>query len=155
MTQPKWMTYMQVFFSRRLDRGWADRHIALYRRTGGRVGGKTGALPVLLLTTTGRKTGQPRTTPLNYLTDGPNLVIAASNARLSKLPAWYFNLQTTPAATVEIGRKRIAVASREATPAERQRLWATLIAKAPNYAVYQETAPFTIPLLILQPGAGA
>jgi deazaflavin-dependent oxidoreductase (nitroreductase family) len=126
-------------------------HRALYRVSGGRAVGRVWGLSILLLTTTGRKTGTPRTTPLCYFTDGDDLVVVASNGGMDWFPAWWLNLMSEPRATVEIGRSRRAVVARRASPEERERLWAALTASAPGYLEYQRRTQREIPLGILQP----
>jgi deazaflavin-dependent oxidoreductase (nitroreductase family) len=126
-------------------------HRTLYRVSGGRVGGEVWHLPILLLTTTGRKSGSPRTTPLCYLTDGENLVVVASNGGMDWFPDWWLNLEKNPRATVDIGRSRRSVVSRPADPEERERLWATLTAIAPGYLGYERRTERQIPLGILEP----
>jgi deazaflavin-dependent oxidoreductase (nitroreductase family) len=126
-------------------------HRTLYRATGGRVVGRVWDLPVLLLTTTGRKSGAPRTTPLCYLTDGADLVVIASNGGMDWFPDWWLNLQSEPRATVELGRDRRAVVARAANPEERARLWSTLTAIAPGYLEYERRTSREIPLGLLQP----
>jgi deazaflavin-dependent oxidoreductase (nitroreductase family) len=125
-------------------------HIGLYRLSGGRVGGRIWGLGVLLLTTTGRKSGKQRTTPLCFLADGSNFVVVASNGGTDRYPAWWLNLSHAPRATVEAGRTKIAVRSREATPAERERLWAAITAIAPGYLKYEARTKRTIPLGVLE-----
>jgi F420H(2)-dependent quinone reductase len=98
-------------------------HVPVYRATGGRVGGKVGRAPVLLLTTTGRKSGEPRTTPVLYLDVEGKLVLIDTNAGNAKIPAWSWNLKACPDAAVELGRKREAVQARIATGDERAELW--------------------------------
>jgi deazaflavin-dependent oxidoreductase (nitroreductase family) len=98
-------------------------NIPLYRVSNGRIGGKVGRAPVLLITTTGRKSGEPRTAPVLYLADGDNLVLINTNAGNAKIPAWSLNLQANPEAEVEIGRKRQAVRARIAEGEERAELW--------------------------------
>jgi deazaflavin-dependent oxidoreductase (nitroreductase family) len=78
-------------------------YVFLYRRTGGKVGGRLGAMPVLLLTTTGRKSGKKHTVPVMYLRESPNYIITASNNGGEKPPAWWLNLKSNPQATIEIG----------------------------------------------------
>jgi deazaflavin-dependent oxidoreductase (nitroreductase family) len=95
----------------------------VYRLTGGRVGGRVGKAPVLLLTTTGRKSGQKRTTPVVYLDDGERVTIINTNAGHEKVPAWSLNLKADPAAEIEIGRERRAVVARIAEGDEREDLW--------------------------------
>jgi deazaflavin-dependent oxidoreductase (nitroreductase family) len=126
-------------------------HRRLYRLSGGRAVGRVWDLSILLLTTTGRKTGTPRTTPLCYFPDGDDLVVVASNGGMDWFPAWWLNLMSEPHATVEIGRTRRAVVARQASPQERERLWATLTAIAPGYLEYERRTRREIPLGILQP----
>jgi len=126
-------------------------HSALYRWSGGRVGGSIWGLSILLLTTTGRKTGTSRTTPLCFLPDGEDLVVVASNGGMDWFPSWWLNLSQQPLATVQIGRSRRAVVAREASSEERARLWTELTAIAPGYLKYQQRTRREIPLGILQP----
>jgi deazaflavin-dependent oxidoreductase (nitroreductase family) len=121
----------------------------LYRLSGGRAANRVWHLSILLLTTTGRKSGTPRTTPLCYFTDGDDLVVVASNGGMDWFPDWWLNLQSQPRATVEIGRSRRTVVARQASPDERERLWATLTALAPGYLEYQKRTRREIPLGIL------
>src|SRR3954451_13471238 len=95
----------------------------VYRLTGGRVGGRVGKAPVLLLTTTGRKSGQPRTAPVVYLDDGERISIINTNAGHDKVPAWSLNLKAKPEAEIEIGRERRPVLARVAEGEEREDLW--------------------------------
>lgn len=95
----------------------------LYRLSGGRIGGKVGRAPVLLLTTTGRKSGQPRTAPVLYLADGENVILINTNAGNAKIPAWSLNLKANPEAEIEIGRERRPVRARIAEGEERADLW--------------------------------
>lgn len=126
-------------------------HAALYRGTGGQLGGKVGNLPILLLTTTGRKSGQQRTTPLAYLMDGSAYVVTASNAGRAYVPAWWLNLQSNPRAVLQVGRRVLPVTATRATPEEKGRLWATLVSRAPMYDGYQKRATRDIPMVMLRP----
>jgi deazaflavin-dependent oxidoreductase (nitroreductase family) len=126
-------------------------HRTLYRASGGRVVGRVWHLRILLLTTTGRKTGTPRTTPLCYFSDDDDLVVVASNGGMDWFPDWWLNLMSEPRATVEIGRSRRAVVARRASPEEHERLWATLTAIAPGYLEYQRRTAREIPLGLLRP----
>jgi F420H(2)-dependent quinone reductase len=126
-------------------------HRALYRASGGRIAGRIWGLSILLLTTTGRRTGRARTTPLCFLRDGDALVVVASNGGMDWFPDWWLNLLSEPRATVEIGRSRRAVVARPASPEERARLWAALVAVAPGYLEYERRTSREIPLGILQP----
>lgn len=127
-------------------------HVALFRASGGRVGGRLRkSLPVLLLTTTGRKSGKPRTTPLLYVEDDGTYVIVASVGGAPNDPAWYLNLGADPHATIQIGPQTIAVSARTATPEERTRLWALATGMYPGYDDYQARTSREIPLVVLTP----
>jgi deazaflavin-dependent oxidoreductase (nitroreductase family) len=126
-------------------------HRALYRLTGGRLVGRVWNLSILLLTTTGRKTGASRTTPLCYFEDGDDLVVVASNGGRDWYPDWWLNLLSDPRATVEIGRTHRRVVARTADTEERARLWAALTAVAPGYLEYERRTSREIPLGLLRP----
>ena len=126
-------------------------HVALYRLTGGRIGGRAFGAPVLLLTARGRKTGKLRTTPLLYLEDGDRLVVVASKGGAPRHPAWFLNLSANPQVTVERRRKRLTMRAREADDAERQRYWPQVVAMYSGYAKYQEKTSRRIPLVVLEP----
>lgn len=134
-----------------MNRKTASRHAAMYRRTGGKVGGKIGEMRVLLLTTTGRKSGQPRTVPLSYLPDGKNYVVIASNSGRDEPPLWFLNLESNPHATVQVGRVTKSVTAKEATPQEKARLWPILTRKARQYAEYQKLTERDIAMVVLRP----
>lgn len=126
-------------------------HIALYRLSGGKIAGRAQHMPVLLLTTRGRKSGKPRTTALVYMPDGDDFVIVASNGGQGKLPNWWLNLRQHKQASIEIGKKRLDVHVEEATASERQRLWSRIIAYHAGHEAYQERTPYPLPLIILHP----
>jgi deazaflavin-dependent oxidoreductase (nitroreductase family) len=131
---------------------WVSRlHVLCYRLTGGRLGGRMLGAPVLLLTTTGRKTGQPRTTPLIYLRDGETLVVVASNAGRDNDPAWWQNLKAKAQARVLVGWKAGAVVAEQADPQQRQRLWPLLCQIYPEYKSYQRGTQREIPVVLLRP----
>jgi deazaflavin-dependent oxidoreductase (nitroreductase family) len=121
----------------------------LYRLSGGRVMGKMGAAPILLLTTTGRTSGRPRTVPLLYLKDDTGFVIVASFAGAPKHPAWYLNLEANPKVELQVGRERFAGTARRASAGEKLRLWPSLIAIYPAYADYQKRTTREIPVVIV------
>ncbi len=103
---------------------WTGKlNVPVYRLSGGRVGGKVGRAPVLLLTTTGRRSGQQRTTPVVYLAAGEDVVLIDTNAGNERLPAWSHNLDAHPEAEVEVGRRRRPVRARRAEGDERVELW--------------------------------
>ncbi len=129
-------------------------HTAVYRATGGRVAGEAGNLPVLLLTTTGRRSGKQRTTPLLYVRDGDDLVVVASNGGRDWFPAWWLNLQQHPDAVVELGRERREVSATKADPEQRARFWPKFTGAYPGYLDYQARTAREIPLVILHPDPG-
>lgn len=108
-------------------------------------------MPVLLLTTTGRRSGKARTTPLTFFRDGTDLVVIASNGGADRPPDWSLNLARNPHATVEIGTDRLLVRARTASEQERERLWATVTATYSGYARYQERTQRRIPIVLLTP----
>ncbi|MGH2690349.1 MAG: nitroreductase/quinone reductase family protein [Actinomycetota bacterium] len=126
-------------------------HGWLYRRSGGRIGGRLAASPVLLLTTRGRRTGRVRTTPLLYLADGDRLVIVASYGGDDRPPAWYRNIRADPEVTVEVGRSRRWMRAADAVGEERARLWERLTQMYPPYDDYQARTSRQIPVVVLTP----
>ncbi|MEV0608850.1 nitroreductase/quinone reductase family protein [Polymorphospora rubra] len=115
----------------------ADRVVG--RLTRGRVVA-LGLVPSLLITTTGRRSGQPRGNPLLYVPDGDAFVVAGSNWGQPRPPAWALNLLADPAATVTVAGRRIPVRAHLATGAERDRLWGLLVREWPAYETYVERA---------------
>jgi F420H(2)-dependent quinone reductase len=126
-------------------------HRLLYRATGGRVGGRLWDLPVVLLTTTGRRSGKRRTVPLCSFRDGDDVVVIASYGGLDQPPAWWLNLAANPEAELQDGSTRRAVTARNAEPGERERLWAEVTSRAPGYLEYERRTTREIPVVILQP----
>jgi deazaflavin-dependent oxidoreductase (nitroreductase family) len=129
--------------------------VFLYRLTGGSIGGRVQSLPVLLLITTGRKSGKQRTVPLGFLRDGSDYVIISSNAGLPQNPAWFLNLKSHPEATIQVKRQHIQVKAETANPDKRRELWARLMEVAPGYGRYQKRTPREIPVVILHPLDGS
>ena len=125
--------------------------VFLYNVSGGRIGGKMGKVPVLLLTTTGRKTGKQRTLPLVYIMDGSAYVITASAGGADKHPGWFFNIRSNPQATIQVKDKHIPVTAEIAGPEKKPELWARLVEGAPNFAGYQKRTSREIPMVILHP----
>ena len=101
-------------------------HRFVYRVSGGRVGARLAGSRMLLLEHVGRRTGEPRSTPLLYIDDGPRLVVVASNAGDERPPAWWLNLQHKSVAAVLVGREHYRVLAREADASEQERLWPIL-----------------------------
>jgi F420H(2)-dependent quinone reductase len=128
-------------------------NIPVYRLSGGRIGGKVGRAPVLLLTTTGRKSGQLRTAPVVYLADGDNVVLIDTNAGNAKIPAWSFNLKANPEAEVELGRKRRQVRARVAEGEERADLWRKHIEQYAGFDDYKAKLDREISVFVLEPAS--
>jgi deazaflavin-dependent oxidoreductase (nitroreductase family) len=131
---------------------WGTRmHAALYRRTRGRLLGRMGGQPVLLLETVGRRTGQRRTTPVQYLAAGDAFVVVASNAGAPHPPAWWLNLRADPHARVQVRAQTLDVRAREATGQERAALWGQLTAVNRYLDGVARKAGRELPLLVLTP----
>jgi deazaflavin-dependent oxidoreductase (nitroreductase family) len=124
----------------------------LYQISGGRIGGTwlRGA-PVLLLTTIGRKSGQPRTVPVLYLRDEDNVVVVASKGGMNHHPLWYRNLETNPEVEIAIGTERRRMVARRATEDEKTALWPRLVEMYRDFDDYQARTERNIPVVILSP----
>ena len=128
-------------------------HKRVYRLTGGKIGGRIGKLPVLLLTTIGRKSGRPRTQPLAYTRVGDGYAVIASKGGAAQHPLWYLNLRANPLAEVTVGRETRKVRARDAEGEERERLWRTLADLYPGYDRYAQKTSRRIPVVVLEPAA--
>jgi deazaflavin-dependent oxidoreductase (nitroreductase family) len=125
--------------------------IADFRAHGGQVtGGPFAGRPVLLLTTKGARSGQPRLAPLVYSRDGDHFVIVASKGGAPTHPAWYHNLLANPVVTVEVGGETFEALARVTEGAERDRLFAERAATSPNFAEYQKKTTRVIPVVVLE-----
>ncbi len=121
-----------------------------FRANAGKVGGRFASSQLLLLHTTGAKSGQPRLTPLAYLAEGNRLVVIASNGGAAKHPAWYHNLVANPKVGVEAGTEQFYAQATVAQEPERTTMYAKMAAKSPAFAAYQQkAAPRVIPVVIL------
>ena len=121
--------------------------ISEFRANQGKVGGQLANMPVLLLTTTGAKSGRTLTKPLVYTTDGDRIVVLASFAGGPKNPPWYHNLVANPVATVELGSERFRVQAAVTAGEERQRLLDRRAAQMPIFAEYQQKTTRQIPVI--------
>jgi deazaflavin-dependent oxidoreductase (nitroreductase family) len=130
-------------------------HTQVYRQTGGKIGGKAGKAPMMLLTTTGRRSGQPRTTPIMCIKDGDHYIAIASHGGDDRDPQWFKNLQAKPEATIQVGPDVIPVKAAVATPEEKVVLWPKAVAAYKGYEGYQRKTDRDIPVVILTPQAGA
>ena len=125
-------------------------HVAAYRLSKGRIGGKLGRAPILLLHHVGRKTGAKRVSPLLYLPDGDDMVVVASMGGSDKHPSWWINLRAKPETIVEVGGEKRAVVAEQASPDEKARLWPRLVEMYPSYGTYQSRTNREIPVVILR-----
>ena len=121
-----------------------------FRANGGKVGGMFAGAPLLLLTTTGAKTGQPRVAPLAYTTDNGRLVVIASKGGAPTHPDWFHNLRANPDVTVEVGMETFPARATIPAGAERQRLFEQMAAQMPNFAEYQRNTTRQIPVVVLE-----
>ena len=128
-----------------------DDHVRLYRETGGEEGYLWNGAPSLLLTTTGRKSGEARTAPLIFARDGDDYLVVASVGGMPKHPAWYLNLQAEPKAQIQVKADVIDVVARTAADDEKPRLWQIVNETWPNYATYQTRTDRVIPVVVLTP----
>jgi deazaflavin-dependent oxidoreductase (nitroreductase family) len=126
-------------------------NVPAYRLSGGRLGNKIGDGPVLLLTTTGRKSGEARTAPVLYLARGEAMVLIDTNGGNEKLPGWSHNLRAKPLAEVEIGRRRLAVSARVAEGKEREELWRACVAQYAGFDDYIKWLKRTPSVWVLEP----
>lgn len=125
-------------------------HTAIFRLTGGRIGGRVVGGSVLLLHHVGARSGKHRISPLLYLPDGERMVIVASKGGYTKHPGWFHNLKANPDTTVEVPREgKVAVRAREASAAEREELWPRVVDLYEGYAAYQRSTSREIPLIVL------
>jgi deazaflavin-dependent oxidoreductase (nitroreductase family) len=130
---------------------FGDEHVRQYRETGGEYGHdwKEGT-STLLLTTTGRRSGEPRTTPLIYGRKGDDYLIVASKGGAAEPPGWYTNLEAQPDAEIQVLDERIPVRARTATEAEKPDLWERMVAEWPHYDEYQKRTDRPIPVVVLE-----
>ncbi len=126
-------------------------HASLYRVSNGRFAGRIGSNQLLLLTTTGRKSGKPRTTPLMAFPRGDDLVVVASNGGSDRMPSWYLNLSANPQVHVQIGADERDLTARTATPDEKAQLWPGIVAAAKNFDGYTHKTARELPVVVLSP----
>ena len=124
-----------------------------FRASGGRVGGPLAGRPLVLLTTTGAGSGEPRTTPLGYVEDGSpdRIVLFASNLGAPAAPAWFHNLLANPEVVVEVGDHRFPARASVPGGAERDRLYEAFVSRFPGTAEHQARAGRQIPMVLLEP----
>ena len=130
---------------------WNKGIIEEFRANGGKVGGQFEGAPLLLLHSTGAKSGQARVNPIMYLADGDNYVVFASKAGAPTSPDWYHNLIANPRASVEVGAATVNVVAKVAEGDTRERLWSTQKELYPGFADYEAKTTRLIPVVVLEP----
>ncbi|MDV6270009.1 nitroreductase family deazaflavin-dependent oxidoreductase [Rhodococcus globerulus] len=138
---------------------WMSKaNVAMYRATDGMLGSKwrvgsafPRGLPICLLTTTGRKSGEERISPLLFLEDDDNVILVASQGGLPKNPMWYLNVKADPVVTVQIKSRVQSMKARVATDEERARLWPKLVAMYADFDNYQAWTDRVIPVVVCEP----
>jgi F420H(2)-dependent quinone reductase len=130
---------------------FARAHIWVYRRTNGRLGARLLWFPAALVTTTGRKSGELRTTPTLYLRDGDRVILPASFGGRAENPTWYRNLKANPVVEVQIRAEHLRLCARDATNQERHQYWPALIKMYPPYRGYRDATDRVIPLVVCEP----
>lgn len=129
-----------------------DEHVRRYTETGGETGHLWNGVPTLLLTVTGRRSGEPRTRALIYGRDGDDYLVVASMGGAPRHPQWYLNLLADPQARIQVRTDVLPVTARTAqSPGERARLWQIMAGIWPNYDVYQTRTDREIPVVVLSP----
>jgi deazaflavin-dependent oxidoreductase (nitroreductase family) len=149
------MSKSTIYFDRHFGHWAYPVHRWLYQHTGGRIGGHSPMGPMLLLTTTGRKSGQPRTTPLLYVPDGSDFLVVASNGGRDQPPAWLLNLRSRPEASVQVGGDRVEVTAEILAGTDKEAVWSTLMAQYRGWDEYQQLTDREIPAVRLRRSAGA
>lgn len=130
---------------------FGEEHVRRYRETGGEVGYLWNGVPILLLTTTGRRSGRPRTTPLIFGRDGDDYLVIASKGGAPAHPQWYRNLTADPEVELQVKGEVFRARARTASPEEKPRLWEIMTDLWPNYDVYTTRTDRVIPLVVLTP----
>jgi deazaflavin-dependent oxidoreductase (nitroreductase family) len=126
-------------------------HIFIYRLTSGILGSQMGGQSMLLLSTTGRKSGKIHVIAISYFRDGNHYLLVASNWGKEHHPAWYHNLISQPLADIQVKARKLRVTGRPAADEEYERLWTLVNAKNPMYTRYQQNTRRKIPIVILEP----
>ncbi|HEY1458241.1 MAG TPA: nitroreductase family deazaflavin-dependent oxidoreductase [Solirubrobacteraceae bacterium] len=129
---------------------FGEEHVSRYQQTDGEEGHDWQGTTVLILTTTGRRTGERRSTPLIYQRDGDHYLVVASKGGAPQPPAWYLNLQTNPEVQVQVLGDRFDAHARVATPEEKPDMWETMLAVWPAYEDYQSKTSREIPVVVLE-----
>ena len=134
-----------------LIRAFMALHVGLYRLSRGKLGGTMNGFNVLLLTTTGRKSGKSRTAPLGFFERQGGYLIVASNGGQPTHPAWYHNLTSNPQVTIQVLERVIPVTAEVLAGDDRAQAWQHVVTTAPPYAAYEKQTTREIPLVLLHP----
>jgi deazaflavin-dependent oxidoreductase (nitroreductase family) len=132
----------------------ASFHCAIYRASGGKLGGTANGAPLALLTTRGRKSGRALTRPVAYVTDGDTLLLVASVGGMPWNPGWYYNLRADPRVTITIGRQSRAMIAEPLAGQHRERGWEHVVREYPIFTRYQQKVARQIPVVRLRPAPG-
>ena len=127
-----------------------EEHVRRYRETNGEVGYEWNGVPTLLLTTRGRKSGEPRTIAIIFRQVGDDYVLIASKGGAPTHPLWYLNIEADPEVEVQVKADRFSARARVAEGEERERLWQEAVKGWPNYDVYQSRTTRRIPVVVLE-----
>jgi deazaflavin-dependent oxidoreductase (nitroreductase family) len=128
---------------------WNDKIIAEFRANGGKVGGNFEGAPLLLLHSTGAKSGQERVNPMMYQAVGDSFAVFASKAGADSNPDWFYNLKSNPEARVEVGTEMFDVTARVLDDREREPIWGEQKSRYPGFADYEKKTDRVIPVVIL------
>jgi deazaflavin-dependent oxidoreductase (nitroreductase family) len=142
---------LSVQFDRTIGRRFYRIHRFVYRWTGGLIGHRSPAGPILLLTTVGRKTGHRSTTPLLYMPDGPRFVVVGSNGGRDGPPAWVLNLTATPAAEIQVGRRMLPIEAHILNGEEKAAMWPRLLEHYKGWGHYQQLTAREIRVVSFRP----
>jgi deazaflavin-dependent oxidoreductase (nitroreductase family) len=129
---------------------FGDEHVRRYRETDGELGHDWRGAPILLLTTTGRRSGRERTHALIYGRDGEDYLVVASKGGSDQPPAWYVNLKANPEVDVQVLGDRFRARARDADAGEKPRMWAEMVGHWPAYDEYQQRTSRDIPVVVLE-----
>jgi deazaflavin-dependent oxidoreductase (nitroreductase family) len=138
------------------EAAWNDRIIADFHEHAGQITqGRLAGSNLLLMTSTGARSGEPRTTPLGYTRDGDRYVVVGSNSGLPRQPAWLANIRASSTVSVEVGVERFDARATVTAGAERQRLWAAHVAAIPHFANYEKMTERELQVVAIEPLAGS
>jgi len=145
---------LTILFDRTIGRRFYRIHRFVYQRTGGLIGRRSPAGSMLLLTTSGRKTGRARTTPLLYMSDGARFLVVGSNGGRDQAPSWILNVAATPTVKVQVGRRRFEADAHLLTTEEKTTIWPQMVGHYKGWAHYQLLTDRELRVVSLTPRTG-